>query len=661
MELTSPRPAVVAESESENRSRRLRRMLGPDWKEAYVFMFPAVLLLGAIVAYPFLRALYLSFTQTTSLETGPFVGLRNYRLLYKDSFFWSSVRITFTYTISAVVLKFFAGMIAALLLHRLKRFATIFTALVMLPWIMPEVVRSITWKGILDPIYGLVNPILKDLGFIEQSIPFLGDPNLALPSVILVNLWAGIPFFTILLVAGLKAIDKSLYEAASIDGASAWRQFLHITLPGLRYVILVETLLSFIWTFNGFTQVFLLTGGGPVGSTKIYSIFAIEAARSFRIGTAVAAAMSMVPFLAILIIVLGRQVLATQTGREDENSSVDGEMGIFGMIAWPFRMVLKLIVAILWALNDVVERIVEAIGSMFNRSGSEEQDPRAAALRAKARQRRVDIFAGIALGLLLLFELFPFYFVVITSFKSEVQITTFSSLYKPDPWTLIQYEKLLGPGRNFIVWMRNSFIVSVVTPLISTMVASLAAYSLVRMNWRGNRTFSGAIFSAYLMPSVLMVISIFQIFATVGLTNSLPGLMLAYSTFALPFAIWLMMGYYASIPRELEEAGLIDGANRLQVFFRIVLPLTKPALMAIFLFGVTNAWHEYLFAFILISRESLMTLPVGLGQMIIGDVQPWGELTGASLIMAIPVFLIYAVGQRFMVAGLTAGAVKGGG
>ena len=163
------------------------------------------------------------------------------------------------------------------------------------------------------------------------------------------------------------------------------------------------------------------------------------------------------------------------------------------------------------------------------------------------------------------------------------------------------------------------------------------------------------------MPGVLLVISIYQIFAKVGLANSPYGLMLAYSTFALPFAIWLMMGYYASIPRELEDAGRIDGCNRFQVFWRIVLPLTKPALMAIFLFGVTNAWHEYLFAYILLSRKALLTLPVGLGQMIIGDVQPWGELTGASLLMAIPVFFIYALGQRFMVAGLTAGAVKGGG
>lgn len=659
MELTSPRTALDTQRQARPQ-KQLRHILGPDWKEAYLFLLPAALLLGSIVAYPFLRAVYTGFTRTTSLDIGPWVGLLNYQILYQDPFFWDSVRISLTYTISAVVLKFFAGMIAALLLHRLTRFSTIFTALVMLPWIMPEVVRSITWKGLLDPIYGLVNPLLKQLGLIEQSIPFFGTPALALPSVVMVNLWAGIPFFTLLLVAGLKAIDKEQYEAAAIDGASAWRQFLHITLPGLQYVILVETLLSFIWTFNGFTQVFLLTGGGPLGATKVYTIFAIEAARSFRIGTAVASALSMVPLLALLIIILGRNVLATQTGRASE-TAVEPNSTVWGLLTWPVRMLFGLIMALFWALNDGVEWAVERIGTIIRRLRPHSTDAHAAKLRAVAARRRVNIFAGIALGLLLIFELFPFFFVFITSFKSEAQVVSFQSLYRPDPWTLEQYYKLLGPTRNFLIWMRNSFIVSMVTPLISTLVASLAAYSLVRLNWKGSRVFSSAVFSAYLMPGVLLVISIFQIFAKLGLTNSLYGLMIAYSTFALPFAIWLMMGYYASIPKELEEAGLIDGCNRFQVFWRIVLPLTKPALMAIFLFGVTNAWNEYLFAYVLISKQTLMTLPVGLGLMIVGDVQPWGELTAASLLMAIPIFILYSLGQRFMVAGLTAGAVKGGG
>jgi multiple sugar transport system permease protein len=644
-------------------NKRLKLWLGPDWREAYLFMLPAVALLGLVVAYPFLHAFYLGFTRTTSLEVGEFVGLQNYINIWKDPFFRASVRITTIYTASAVALKFVVGMIAALLLHRMKRYSTIFTGLVLLPWIMPEVVRAITWKGLLDPIYGMVSPILKDLGLIEQSIPFLGDPKLALPSVVMVNLWAGIPFFTILMVAGLKAIDKELYEAAAIDGASAWRQFLHITLPGVKYVILVETLLSTIWTFNGFTQVFLLTGGGPVGATKLYSIFAIEASRGFRIGSAVAAAMSMVPFLAILIVILSRYMMAGHTASRvvTEDEQRGPVMQALYLLTWPFRMALALVLKIFWLINDNVELAFEAIGRAVQPLLFGKDQHKSAVRQARFSKRFTAIMAAVVLTLLLVFELFPFYWVFITSFKTNLQNTTFTSIYWPKPWTIEQYEALLGPGRNFVVWYRNTLTVAIITPLISTLVAALGGYGLVRLRWAGRRPLSGIVLVAYLMPGVLMVISIFQIFSKLGLTNNLIGLMVAYATFALPFALWLMMGYYTSIPTELEDAGLIDGCNRFQVFFKIVLPLTKPALMAIFLFGVTSAWHEYLFAYVLVTRESLMTLPVGLGQMIIGDVLPWGELTGASILMAIPVFIIYSAGQKFMVAGLTAGAVKGGG
>jgi len=159
----------------------------------------------------------------------------------------------------------------------------------------------------------------------------------------------------------------------------------------------------------------------------------------------------------------------------------------------------------------------------------------------------------------------------------------------------------------------------------------------------------------------MMLIPIYQLFSKIGLTNNILGLIISYPTFGLPFATWLMMGYYSSIPEELEAAALIDGCTRFQAFFRVVLPLVKPALLATMLYGVTQAWSEFLFAYVMIHSESKMTIPVGLAQMIIGDVLPWGELCAAALIMAIPVLALYSLGQRFMVAGLTAGAIKGGG
>ena len=137
------------------------------------------------------------------------------------------------------------------------------------------------------------------------------------------------------------------------------------------------------------------------------------------------------------------------------------------------------------------------------------------------------------------------------------------------------------------------------------------------------------------------------------------ALMVTYPSVMLPFATWLMMGYYRSIPEELEDAAMIDGCNRFQAFFRVVLPLVRPALLAVAMFAVTQAWNEFLYAFTFIRSAEVFTLPVGLQGMIIGDVQPWGELMAASLMTAVPVIIIYMLGQKFMVAGLTAGSVKG--
>jgi multiple sugar transport system permease protein len=212
---------------------------------------------------------------------------------------------------------------------------------------------------------------------------------------------------------------------------------------------------------------------------------------------------------------------------------------------------------------------------------------------------------------------------------------------------------------DFPRWFANSVQVAVVSCGISVLVGALGAYALSRLRWRGTGFLSTAILFAYLMPTVMLFIPLYQIFSELRLIDSLPALMLAYPTFGLPFATWLLMGYYRSLPRELEEAALIDGANHFQAFFRIILPLMKPALMTVALFAITAAWDEFLFAFVFITSESLRTLPVGLGMMVIGDIFPWGQMFAASIMTTIPVVIIYALAQRFMVEGLSAGSVKG--
>ncbi len=262
------------------------------------------------------------------------------------------------------------------------------------------------------------------------------------------------------------------------------------------------------------------------------------------------------------------------------------------------------------------------------------------------------------MGVILLFELFPIYFVVVTAFKSELQIQQVRGMFWPDPWTLEQF-MFLFTRIKFVDWYQNTAFVAVSSTTISVLVASLGAYAMVRLRWRGASTLGATVLVANLMPGALMVIPMYIILAQLSLINTHWALLLTYPSFVLPFATWLMMGYYRSIPEEIEDAALIDGCNRLQAFFLVVLPLVRPALLAVALFSFTASWNEFLYAFTFLRTGSLFTLPVGLSLLIVGDIQPWGLLMAASLVTAVPVALVYMLGQRLMVAGLTAGSVKG--
>jgi multiple sugar transport system permease protein len=649
-------PRVATTTPSTSFWKQSRRVLGHDWTVAYIFVAPLVLLLFGLIAYPLVRGVILSFYNVTGITNRGFVGLENYERLWENRQFRESVKITVQYATIAVFFKFWIGLTAALLLHRKGlRFRSIFTGLVLLPWVIPDIVAALTWRGIYDPIFGGLNQLLLELGLIDKGIAWLGDFNLALPSVIAVNVWKGVPFFTIVLLAGLKALDNELFDAAAVDGANAWRRFVDITLPGLRYVIIVACLLSLIWTLNAFGQVFLLTGGGPGGATRLFSILSYEyAIGGLRYSAGVAVAMSCVPVLLILIVILGRHMHA-------DPDAVKTHEGFFArvgtVISWPFAIVFKALLFVLILIGDTVERIFGAIGRALA-SGYTRGNPEREGAWRRLTNRIGNVGAYGLLGILLCFLLFPFYWVIVTAFKTNEQMRTSESAFWPSPWTIQHFDFMLTET-NFPRWFANTVQVAVVSCAISVLVGALGAYALVRLRWKGTGALSTAILFAYLMPTVMMFIPLYRIFTELKLINTLGALMLAYPTFGLPFATWLLMGYYRSLPRELEEAALIDGANYFKAFFQVILPLMKPALMAVALFAITAAWDEFLFAFVFIGSESLWTLPVGLRAMVIGDIFPWGQMFAASIMTTVPVVVIYVLAQRFMIAGLSAGSVKG--
>jgi multiple sugar transport system permease protein len=210
-----------------------------------------------------------------------------------------------------------------------------------------------------------------------------------------------------------------------------------------------------------------------------------------------------------------------------------------------------------------------------------------------------------------------------------------------------------------VTWAANSIFVAAAATLISVALSAMAAYALTRLRFLGAGLLTTLLLITYLLPGTLLFIPLYQTLTSLGIINTYAALILTYPTFLLPFATWVLMGYFRSIPVELEEAAMIDGANRFYIFLRITIPLALPAILSVTLFAFTNAWNEFLFAFVFITSESQRTLPIGLQSMVVGDILPWGRLMAASLLTAVPVAILYVYAQRFLVEGLTVGGVKG--
>lgn len=628
--------------------KRLEAALGQDWAAAWLFFLPTLLLLFALIGWPFVQGFYVGFTRTigSTVTIGPWVGLENYLELLHDDAFWESLRITVTFTFWAEVFKPLLGVAAALLLHNIKRFRAVLSAAILLPWIVPSVVQALIWRALYDPIFGGINEILRVLHLSEAGATWLGDPSTALWAVIVVNVWAGIPFFTLTNLAGLKSIDPELYAAASADGANAWQRFRYVTLPGLRYTLIVSILLSTIWTMNNYGTIYLLTQGGPLSSTRVIGILTYERAFSATdFGSGVAISLILLPLFGLIIWILASYM---QGGGEVGEEAPPLPLRVVGPILRPLGRLFN-------AIFDLGEALAGWLGASLGRllrgSGGSVGGARAGRLALGG-------ISGVVLSALLLFELLPFYWVIVSAFKGDEQIARMRSTFWPQPWTLGQFDRLLVES-PFWTWYQNTLQVSLVAVAIGVLAAAMGAYALARLRWRGSGTLSGLMLVSYMMPNVVMLIPIYQIMVWLRLINTPWALELAYPSFLLPFATWLLMGYYRSIPEDLEDAARIDGASRLQIFTRIILPLSKPALFAVTLFALTSAWNEFFLAYILIRSSTYFTLSVGLAQMVFGDIYPIGRMMAASLLMAIPVVIVYGLAQKHMVEGLTVGSVKG--
>jgi multiple sugar transport system permease protein len=282
-----------------------------------IFMLPAAVLLLLFLTYPLGLGIWLGFTDEKIGRAGIFIGLENYEYLFDDSVFWLSVFNTLLYTTLASILKFALGLWLALLLNEHLPFKAFFRAIVLLPWVVPTVLSAIAFWWIYDAQFSILSWVLMELGLIDTPINFLGDPTNARASVIAANVWRGIPFVAITLLAGLQTIPPSLYEAATLDGAGSWQRFRYVTFPLLTPIIAIVMTFSVLFTFTDFQLIYVLTRGGPVNATHLMATLSFQRGISGgNLGEGAAIAVAMIPFLlaAILFSYFGLQRRRWQHG-----------------------------------------------------------------------------------------------------------------------------------------------------------------------------------------------------------------------------------------------------------------------------------------------------------------------------------------------------------
>jgi multiple sugar transport system permease protein len=269
----------------------------------------------------------------------------------------------------------------------------------------------------------------------------------------------------------------------------------------------------------------------------------------------------------------------------------------------------------------------------------------------------VKAFTYVCLALFVVMVAVPLFWMVTTAIKTNKELYEDFS-YLPRRPTLQNFVRVIERD-DLLTNIRNSLAVALTTTAITIAVSALAAFSIVRYRYRGRELIGRFILFKYLLPTAMLFVPLYAIVTALGLGNTLQSLMLTYLSFTVPFCTWMLMGYFRSIPPELEEHAMVDGCTKVGALIRILLPLSAPGLVASAIFSFTLAWNEFLLALVFTVDQKTMTVPIRLSMMVVGDQYIWGQLMAGAVLASVPVAILYFIGQRFVVQGLAAGAVKG--
>ncbi|HXP54254.1 MAG TPA: ABC transporter permease subunit [Streptosporangiaceae bacterium] len=662
----------------------LLRRLGPlGW------LGPSLVLIALIIVYPAIEMIRTSFIKFNSIGFSEgAAGFGNYKTLFDEpalghvllnTVLWVVLVVAFTIGISLALAQFLNKRFPG---RRIVRWALI------VPWAASLVMTATVWRYIYEGAYGMLNRVLLDLGLIHTPVEWYQDNSTSFWCLVVVGIVVSIPFSTFVMLAGLQAIPADVYEAAKVDGAGAWQTYRKVTFPLLRPALLTSTVLNVIYVFNSFPIIWVITGKLPGDQTDTTITFMYKIAFTYRLDVGEAAAMSVINVLFLLIAVTVFLRRVRWNSGDESGSGRAGRAGRAGsgFVRRRVRAVLApratgaAMTSAASSGADVpgVTRVFSGTDVSGGASAPAAPDvadrPRATpAVRGEPGpgQRFGQAVgrvwspvrpAGLMFGgaIVAAFFLAPYVVMFLGAVKSQQNLFHNPALYLPTHWEWGNFDRVwkIIP---LATYLKNSLIVAAISTAIVLLVSLPAAYYTARHDFRGKRAFLYLVLITQMFAPVALVIGIYrEVTLFNGAVNSYWALILVDSAFNLAFSIWILNGYLASIPKEIEDAAMVDGAGRLRTMFRVVLPLAKPGIVTAVIFTFIQVWNEFVVAETIFNNPTTNreTLTVGINAFVGLYQTQYQYLFVASLIGIVPVVVLFAFIEKYLVGGLTAGSIR---
>ncbi|MDF5751142.1 ABC transporter permease subunit [Spongiactinospora sp. TRM90649] len=601
------------------------------------WLTPSTLLIAAVVGFPALYMVYLSFLDITRIGlVRGMAGLDNYARLLQEDALGPVVGNTLLWLVIVVGLTMLLSLALAQFLSK-PFFGRKFVRLALVvPWATSLVMTATVWRFIYEGGNGLLNRLLMDLSIISAPVDWYKDPATALYSIMAVGIITSMPFTTYVLLSGLQTVPHEVLEAARMDGASAWATWRRVTLPILRPSLMVALVLNMLHVFNAFTVIWVIMGktAGNHADTTVTWLYKIAFTAQLDSGEAAALGVLNVAFLLLLILVF---VLVLRPHRDPAASDKPPAPA-------PAPAPVAASAPPATAPNGPAP--VRRSNPTLVRAG-----------RGWARIRPVMLpIIGFAIAL---FFLAPYAAMLLGSLKTDAELFAVPADYLPKSWAWSNYAD---------VWRRiplaDYFRVSLTIAFVSTalvlVVGAPAAYVLARFRFKGRATFLSVILVTQMFPAVALLIGLYRQAVFVDGVNSYFVIIAINSAFNLAFAVWILHAHFGSIPVEIDEAAMMDGLGKFRIMLRMILPLAAPGLATVVIFTFIQVWNEFVIALTLFNDPASGRVPLTVGvQQFVGLYETnYQYLFAAALMAIVPAVILFAFIEKHLVSGLTAGSTK---